>query len=560
MHTFLSSNRRAFFSRLSTLGVGAALSSLTDIPLAVQRALASGAIGRPGANGRIPKLLFIFLKGANDGLNTVIPLGDPAYAPPYRSLLRIPEDPLNPHTALGGALFPESGSTTGVFNYPYALPMGNGFAGLHPSLKFLAPVYNSGSLALIHRVGYPMQSRSHFDSQAYWQTGSPNTQLREGLLYRAMIESGLARSAPLTGVSIASTLPLILRGSGAAMANVTDPLRLSLLSIPTGATGLAKLNGAIAAEDAAAFPSKNDRELLALQYGNLGQVLDIFSQINFTEAGNTYRDDIATDGDTDWASANNGGYYLFPTTDAKNGGWQRASGNRTDKFVVPQSSYPYFTSLKAASIVLNKTDAVVAGVLLDGFDTHSGQVDIATTGGVRGPHTGAHANLLRYVGWSMYALQKYFKNYADRCHWDDLVVVTLSEFGRTTVENSNRGTDHAEASVMFAAGGAVKGYVPSPTGAPLRTGVFNCGGAGDTVIPWQGGASGSMFQAAGRYLRRNTDYRSVLGRIIRDHLGATQDQLNRIIPNYSAAAESLLAHGVQKADGVPVAGEPDIIA
>ena len=73
---------------------------------------------------------------------------------------------------------------------------GNRSEVLFSSLKFLAPLYNTGELALIHRVGYPNQSRSHFNSQRYWENGVPNNNsLQEGIFYRAMIESGLATTA-----------------------------------------------------------------------------------------------------------------------------------------------------------------------------------------------------------------------------------------------------------------------------------------------------------------------------------------------------------------------------
>src|SRR4029453_47337 len=81
---------------------------------------------------------------------------------------------------------------------------------------------------------YPRQSRSHFDSQNYWENGNPNNNLsKDGIFYRTIIESGLANSAPLTGVSIQSSLPLILRGSDAAMTNLTSPTRYDLLGVPT---------------------------------------------------------------------------------------------------------------------------------------------------------------------------------------------------------------------------------------------------------------------------------------------------------------------------------------
>jgi hypothetical protein len=70
-----------------------------------------------------------------------------------------------------------------------------------------------------------------------------------------------------------------------------------------------------------------------------------------------------------------------------------------------------------------------------------------------------------------------------------------------------------------------------------------------------------MFQTSNkRYLSRAFDYRSVLGKVIRDHLGATQAQLNRIIPGYADPSEALKSGGFQPADGTPVMAEPDILA
>ena len=57
------------------------------------------------------------------------------------------------------------------------------------------------------------------------------------------------------------------------------------------------------------------------------------------------------------------------------------------------------------------------------------------------------------------------------------------------------------------------------------------------------------------YLRRSIDYRSVLGEVIRKHLGSTQAQLNRIIPGYAQTGESLLSGGTSSVDGVPIRGE-----
>src|SRR5688572_7854338 len=303
-------SRRSFLDRSFKAGLAVALSTLVDIPMVMKRALAEGSIG---LNGK--KVLFIWLRGANDGLNSVIPILDPAYAT-SRPTLRIQPDGIN-YATPGPCDFP-LGTPTNTYDYPNAIRLGNGFAALHPSLKFLAPVYNAGDLALIHRVGYPRQSRSHFDSQNYWETGSPNNNLsKDGIFYRTIIESGLANTAPLTGVSIQSSLPLILRGSAAAMTNLTDPTRYSLLGIPNDAAGIAKAGAYITSGNLAQFTPKKNRDLLQLQYQNLNNTLSIFDSIDFTENGNIFRDNEKTDGDTAWYPQAQGsndalGYYLFP--------------------------------------------------------------------------------------------------------------------------------------------------------------------------------------------------------------------------------------------------------
>ncbi|MFM1770428.1 MAG: hypothetical protein RJA22_2957 [Verrucomicrobiota bacterium] len=539
-------SRRSFLDRGLKTGAAVALGTLMDIPLVMKKALAEGSIG---LNGK--KVLFIWLRGANDGLNSLIPALDPAYST-SRPTIGIPLDPGTDYSTTGAADFPTSGAGSTYGSYPYAVRLGNGFAALHPSLKFMAPVYNAGDLALIHRVAYPSQSRSHFDSQRYWENGLPDNNLvNEGIFYRAMLEHILdqgANASPLTGVSIQSSLPLILRGSDAPMTNLTDPLRYDLLGIPNSTNGNTKALAYLNAANKYPFPEKRNRGLLSLQYQNLSETLDIFGGIStqFTEAGNTFRDDEVTDGDSTWAAGNGGeGYYLFPTTGDKNGGWRRPGG-ATDfnKYAVPTSLHGFFNNLKAAAVILNKTDAIVAGTEFGGFDTHN----------IQGQLTGDHPNLNRGFGWAMYALRKYFTRYADKATWNDIVVVTLTEFGRTTIENTTQGTDHAEAGAMFVAGGAIKGY----NATPGSSGVFNCNPNDTTVasnLRWATGTSGSMFGVNGRYLKRTTDFRQVLGEVIRKHLGATQNQLNRIIPGYASESTERLLAGGTSYDGTLIRGE-----
>jgi len=539
--------RRGFMDRSFKIGLGVALSTLTDLPLVLKRALADGSIG---GNGK--KLLFIWMRGANDGLNSLIPVNDSAYAT-SRSTILIPTNGTNYNLtggpceftpANGGDTFPADGT-----GKQYAIPLRNGFAALNPSLKFLAPVYNAGDLALIHRVAYPNQSRSHFDSQFYWENGSPNNKLiTDGTFYRAMLQSiinGTAKNPGLTGVSIQSALPQILRGSSTPMTNLTDPTRYNLLGIPNTTAGNTKADSFMNAATDYPFPTKLDRDFLQQQYENLATTLQVFAGIDFSETGNTFTED--PNNPIDGSSTP---YYLFPSTNAKNG------GGVSNRYVVDTGAYSLFKNIKAAAQILNKTDAVIAGTEFSGFDTHNSQ----------GNYTGTHANLQRRLGWAMYALKQYFTRYSDKVSWNDVVVVTLSEFGRTSKENGSKGTDHAEAGVMMVAGGAVRGYGKTPSGGSgARTSSVFCCGPNTEVyngnsINWNTGTSGSMFYGSTKnYLQRAVDYRSVLGEVIREHLGASQAELNLIIPGYADSKEKLLGGGLSGIDNTTIAGELNII-
>jgi hypothetical protein len=109
---------------------------------------------------------------------------------------------------------------------------------------------------------------------------------------------------------------------------------------------------------------------------------------------------------------------------------------------------------------------------------------------------------------------------------------------------------------MWMAGGGIQGYQ-----AGTRSGVFNCS---PTEFPsnsplggWttNGSTPSPMFGVSNGYLKRNTDYRSVLGELIRKHLGASQTQLNSIIPGYADPNEKLLNGGTSGADNTAIRGE-----
>ena len=480
--------RRTFLERSLQVALGATASAFLNIPSCLHRALAQGAVPL-----RNKKVLFIFLRGGNDGLNTIIPWGDDAYNKTTRPTLYVnPPDPLT--SAVGR--MPTSPDLSRVVD------LGNGFAGVHPGLADLAPVFNDGQVALIHRVGYPKQSRSHFDSQRYWENGMPSKNLTSsGIFYRAIANTGLNVGRKFPAISLESSDPLLLRGPSPLTTNLADPSRYDMAGISGG--DKQKLLSLITAEYRIPYPEKDNRELLFQTGVGLKDAIDLIKTIGLTS--NSFFDA-------------NGTTHLFPIDAASN-----QKGFTSD-------SYGFFKNIKTAAQILASTDAVVAGTSLGGFDTHNNQ----------GALSGGHSNRMKWLGWTMYAVRKFFMD-VNPTLWNDTVVVTLSEFGRTSQENGNQGTDHAEAGVMFVAGGKVKG------------GVHQCSNA-----TWTVGKTGSMFQVNQRYLKRSADYRSVLGEIIRDHLGATPEQLGTIIPGYADARENLQAGGVTL-DGTRIAGELGII-
>jgi len=116
---------------------------------------------------------------------------------------------------------------------------------------------------------------------------------------------------------------------------------------------------------------------------------------------------------------------------------------------------------------------------------------------------GQMANLLRDLGQGLAALHQ---DLGDRM--EDVVIVTMSEFGRTAHENGNRGTDHGHANCMFVMGGPVKG--------------------GKVYGKWPGLGPGQLNE--GRDLALTTDFRSVLAEVISGHLG-TKD-LRSVFPGF----------------------------
>jgi uncharacterized protein (DUF1501 family) len=120
-----------------------------------------------------------------------------------------------------------------------------------------------------------------------------------------------------------------------------------------------------------------------------------------------------------------------------------------------------------------------------------------------GNENGQLSNLLREFGG---ALAAFAKDMGDRM--EDIVVVTMSEFGRTAAENGNAGTDHGHGDVMLVLGGPVRG--------------------GAVYGKWPGLEPEQLFE--NRDLAVTTDFRDVLGELVSAHLGQNAAQ---VFPGYT---------------------------
>ncbi|WP_430499848.1 DUF1501 domain-containing protein [Micromonospora trifolii] len=146
-------------------------------------------------------LVLVTLYGGNDGLNTVIPYGDPAYR----------------------AARPELAYPDGEVRR-----LDDDF-GLNPALAGLHQRWSGGGLAIVRGVGYPKPDRSHFRSMDIWHTAQPDRPGNTGWLGRWLDRAG---GDPRLAVSFESALPPLLAGAQSAGAAVPVTDRKAAKGLP----------------------------------------------------------------------------------------------------------------------------------------------------------------------------------------------------------------------------------------------------------------------------------------------------------------------------------------
>jgi len=171
------------------------------------------------------------------------------------------------------------------------------------------------------------------------------------------------------------------------------------------------------------------------------------------------------------------------------------------------ANYPsgrFGESLKQMALLIKANLGVqVAFADIGGWDHHVNE----------GSTEGQIANVLRDFSQSLAAFWIDLGDLAE-----DTVVVTMSEFGRTARENGNRGTDHGHANVMFVMGGPVRG--------------------GKVYGRWPGLDQSQLYE--GRDLAVTTDFRTVLGQAVSQHLG--NRDLGNVFPGFDWRGENFVRY------------------
>ncbi len=350
-------SRRAFVKNgaLALVGTAAVPSFL------VRSVMAEQTVAK--ASGK--KLVVLFQRGAADGLNIVVPYREKNYYALRPTIAIQPNDVLD---------------LDGQF-------------GLHPAMASLRPLFQQGHLAVVHAVGSPDVTRSHFDAQDYMESGTPGIKsTQDGWLNRALQAERLdpKLATAFRAVALGTQVPRTLQGRlpAVAVSNLQD--------FSVGGRGPATSAASNAFQ--AMYAGTNDRILS-------GEGQETFEAVKMLK------------------SADPAHYQPTPG--------------------VTYPGTPFANNLKQIAQLLKANLGVEAAFAdIGDWDTHQAQ------GGTQG----RLANRLKEFSEAIAAFWNDMGQDAEH-----ITLVTMSEFGRTARQNGTGGTDHGHGNVMFVLGGGIKG-------------------------------------------------------------------------------------------------------
>jgi uncharacterized protein (DUF1501 family) len=333
----------------------------------------------------------------------------------------------------------------------------DGFFGLHPALGPFKELWARGLLAPVHAVGSPSNTRSHFDAQDYMESGTPdNKGTPDGWLNRYLATRGTCEECASTQSGVhqqGSAKPQISPFEAVSM----TPQTPRILEGPAAVIAMNSLDefsirtSGTEAERIEALYRTGSADVVHAAGGEMFEAMKILHAANpqqyVPEHGADY----------------------------------------------PRS--PFGQHLRQiAQLIKADVGLEIAFADVGGWDTHVNQ----------GGATGQLAGRLDDFSKSISAL---VADLGDRMA--DVVIMTMSEFGRTARQNGNGGTDHGHATALFVIGGSVHG--------------------GRKVFGHWPGLEPEQLNE-GRDLALTTDFRSVFSEVVAKHLGA--QRLDAIFPGF----------------------------
>lgn len=405
-------------------------------PLFLTRAAASTT--SPTKRRKI--LVTIFQRGAMDGLMAVTPFTDPNLA---KSRPR-----LNMSVGAGNLI-----DLNGTF-------------ALHPSLSAFEPLFRENRLAIVHGMGSPNTTRSHFDAQDYMETGTPNRKgTPSGWLNRAstLIPPQSRTNTPFQAVALTSAMPRSLYGNAPALAvaNLDD------FGVRAGSGGKSGFGGSKSSASSISTSSGKGFESLYEQTSQnilRGTGQESFDAVKLLSGANLSS--------------------LKP-----------ASG-------VNYPASPLGESLRQiAQLIKADVGLEIAFAESGGWDTHVQQ----------GTVNGVFARRAKDLADSISAFWRDIEPFHD-----DVVLMTMTEFGRTVRENGSGGTDHGRGSCLFVLGNGVDGG--------------KIHGSLPTLVPEN--------LADGRDVPVTTDFRAIFAGVAGKHLGI--QRIDTLFPDWQGAALPLI--------------------
>ncbi len=395
----MTTTRRDFLLSTGAAGLGAGLAAHPAL-----RALTPSAPKKPRT------LVSIYLRGGADWLNMIIPYRDSRYLAARPTLALTPED--------------------GV------VELTDGF-GLHPALAPLGPWFEKKTWAPVLDVGSPHPTRSHFDAMDFMEYAAPGLRtIRDGWLNRflqaqAEKRRGGDNDSEFRALAMQDLLPRSLRGRYPVLA---VPLSLSRRQADVTLRRFEEFYGDGLTDN---MRQRLKEKLGQAEGAESGDPGEMPAGMDASEAERRFEEELRRREEQDRVLQS--GRQTIATLRR----FQEILDTTANS---PDAVYPNTRfggqMKKIAQVIRADAGLEICGVDYNGWDHHAGQ----------GALDGRHAVMLDDFARSMDA---FLTDLEDRL--ENLLVIVMTEFGRTVKENGNSGTDHGRGGGMFLFGGGVRG-------------------------------------------------------------------------------------------------------